>query len=87
MVVYDQLDNDPETSAVYKEIREFVRSDLTRILERGIAEGMVNDDLKIDDMLALLLGPIFYERLLGHSNTSDTLIEHLVQTVVHPAKI
>lgn len=83
VAVYDQLDSDPETSAVYRQIREVVRADLRQILERGIDDGALSTSLDLEELLALLLGPIFYERLLGHTSASDRLIAHLINSITH----
>lgn len=83
VVVYDQMENDPDLAGVHDEIRDFVRADLTSMLERSRAAGHLSTDLATEDVLALLLGPIFYERLLGHSKASDELISHVVRAVVH----
>lgn len=81
VAVYDQLDSDPETSVVYREIREVVRADLRTIVERGISDGSIATALDVEEILAFLLGPVFYERLLGHAAASDRLIMHLVDSI------
>jgi AcrR family transcriptional regulator len=54
---------------------------LRRAVEDGVARGQLGSDLDVDAAVALLAGPLFYQRLLASRPITDALVAALVERV------
>jgi AcrR family transcriptional regulator len=77
---------DPETRrlfvAGYLEPR---RSAAKQVLQRGIEQGELRDDIDLDVVVDALYGPLFHRMLTGHAGLSDTFVRTHVALVLDSA--
>ncbi|MFN2594472.1 MAG: TetR/AcrR family transcriptional regulator [Actinomycetota bacterium] len=72
--VFADMQLHPELAAVYKEnVVEPRRSLVRQILERGVARGELRDDLDLELVVDMLIGPIVFRRLISRDATSKSV--------------
>jgi AcrR family transcriptional regulator len=75
---------DPELRALKQRLLERGTAGLRHALARGIERGELNADLDAAAAVAVLAGPLFYQRLLANERITDdfltTLVERLLVT-------
>jgi AcrR family transcriptional regulator len=64
---------------IEKRIEKTQNDTLTAVLERGIAEGALRADLRIDEAISHLVGPLLFAHLTGTVPLDDEFAAHTVE--------
>jgi AcrR family transcriptional regulator len=75
---------DPELRALKQRLLERGTARLRHAVAHGIARGELDPDLDGAAAVALLAGPLFYQRLLANERITDGLLATLVAQLVTP---
>ncbi|MEA2486887.1 MAG: hypothetical protein QOF16_541, partial [Actinomycetota bacterium] len=81
--VFADMSVHPELAAVYKEnVVEPRRALVLKILERGVARAELRDDLDLELVVDMLVGPLIYRRLISRDPISKPIDrpERLIDT-------
>lgn len=82
--VFADMQIHPELAAVYKEnVVEPRRRLVRQILERGVARGELRDDLDLELVVDMLIGPIVFRRLISRDAGGKSVgrLEGLIDTL------
>ena len=58
-----------------------------RLIEQAVASFEIRPDTKVEAVLDMLYGPLFFRLLTGHQPLSPQLAEHLVETLFDGIKV
>jgi AcrR family transcriptional regulator len=72
----------PELRELEQQLLAHGTAGLRRSLQQAVDRGELPDDLRIDDAVARLAGPLFYRRMLAHGPVDDAFVEAVVSSFV-----
>ena len=76
-------DPDSELSKAFRnQVMLASREEGRAILARAIKENAIRRDIKIDIVLDMIYGPIFYRLLIGHAPLGEHFTDHLIGEVL-----
>lgn len=78
----DAAERDPELAELHTSFATERRSKLLSVLQRGVDRGQLPPDLDCDLAADLLVGPLFYRRLVSRREVDAELLERAVDTVL-----
>ncbi len=78
----DAAERDPEIARLLAEFTLQRRRPLHAAVRRAVARGEIRDDGATELVDVLLLGPIFYRRLLSREPLTDDFVERVVDAVL-----
>jgi hypothetical protein len=73
---------EPELRELEQQLLAHGTAGLRRSLQQAVDRGELPDDLRIDDAVARLAGPVFYRRMLAHGPIDDAFVEAVVSSFV-----
>ncbi len=74
---------DPEVAAELRDgLVQSRRAQLTAIWDRGVARGELRADVDSDTALDLLIGPVLYRFVTGHSAVDDSAADTIIDTAL-----
>lgn len=72
---------DPELRTLKQQLLERGTAGIRRAVAEGIAAGQLDADLDPSQVVAMLAGPLFYQRLLANERITDRFIASLVEVL------
>jgi AcrR family transcriptional regulator len=80
-VLVDAAARNPEILALQRDSTTARRAAAMRIVKDGVASGQIRDDVDIDLIGEMLVGPIFTRHLVTHQPITDDFIDDLMEIV------
>lgn len=77
--IIDAAERDKNLAALHSQIHAEMRSAFITVIERGRVRGELPPSLDAKDLVAFLLGPIFYRRFLSREPLDEVFAKHVVE--------
>jgi AcrR family transcriptional regulator len=78
----DAAERDPEFAALHRRELSGRHRVVTRVIRRGVERGELPGDTDVDEVLALVTGPVFYRRLVTHGRVDHHFAHAVVDRVL-----
>ena len=83
--IIDAAERDPEVAGVQAALQVGFTAPFLAVAERARHRGELPDGRSASDIVASLLGPLFFRRWFSREPIDDRFVEMLVHSVTHPA--
>jgi AcrR family transcriptional regulator len=80
--IIDAAERDPELAELHSSMHRARMGGLRTVIERGQARGELSSRRNVAEMIASIMGPLFYRRWFSREPLNDHFVKYIVETAV-----
>ena len=82
--IIDASERDPEIARMQSMLHEGFMAPFGTVIERAKARGELPPNRPVSDLIAAIVGPLFYRRWFSKEEISNRFIDGVIDSVAHP---
>jgi hypothetical protein len=84
--IMDAAERDPELAKLHAQLHAEMSTGFRTVIERAQQRGEISRTRGITEIVALVIGPLFYRRWLGRERIDDGFVKHVVENAIGKAE-